>query len=202
MDLDFIHYFELLIAVLAIVYYKKYTSSFYKYFILYTCCAFLVEFIAEVFLKGTNNWWLYNLYTFVEFNLVALIYYHLTKEKKSHRIIFYIVLLFNITYLISFIFIALQNYTPILLGVLVSVFIFLYLKELLNSNKIVNFRKDISFWITIGFLIYYLATIPFFTLLFVVGMKDRILFYILQGILVITHLIFIVGLLCSKKTVK
>jgi len=142
------------------------------------------------------------LYSFFEFNSIVFIYYLLTKEKKSHQTIIFSAIFFNSVYFLSFIYTSIQNYSPILLGILVSVFVFLYLKELLNSDKIINFKTDISFWISVGFLIFYLASIPFFTLLFIIGMADKLLFYILQIMITITHITFIIGLLCSKKTVR
>ena len=125
-EFDASMFFELATAILAIVFYKKYNDSFYNFFVLYAFCAFFVELSSTYFVEG-NKWWLYNLYTFFEFNSIVFIYYFLTKQRKSHQTIIFIATFFNSIYFLSFIYPSIQNYSPILLGVLVSVFVFLYL---------------------------------------------------------------------------
>jgi len=146
-----------------------------------------------------NNLNIYNIYTFFEFNLVSIIYFNLNKEKVSRLIISYLIGVFNIIYFLSFYFLLLQKYTVTIGALTVSVFMVLYLKELLNSNKIIDYKRDLPFWITVGMLFYYLCTIPFLALVYI-GLEGHLLFYIINIITIITHLCFIYGLLWSKKT--
>lgn len=196
---DFPIIVELVTVILAILFFKKYQSKVYMYFLSYVLLVFIVEFIGFILKKmDIYNYWMYHIYSFFEFNLIAVIYYHLTKDRGSHRSIQYLILGFNAIYFYSFINIELQKYIVVLGSVIVSVFLILYLKELLNSDKIINFKKDFSFWITVGFLLYYLTTIPFQTV-YLSGLKSRELFYIQIIITIITHSCFIYGLLWSKK---
>jgi hypothetical protein len=164
--------------------------------------ALSAEFIGDLIEDVNGNIWFFNLYTFFEFLWVATIYFSLNKEKSSKKIIKYTSIVFYIIYFLSFQFTILQNYTVILLALFVTFFMFIHLKELLNSNKIINFKKEISFWITVGFLIYYLGTIPFFSLLYIGKMYDRILFTILSVIVIAMHLVLIGGLIWSKRIQK
>ena len=68
-----------------------------------------------------------------------------------------------------------------------SVFVFLYLRELLMSNKILNYKKHLPFWISIGFLIFYLPAIPFFTM---------------QEYMVGRNLFFIISILIDNNTIE
>jgi len=154
--------------------------------------------IANFFEKDNQS--IYNIYTFFEFNLVSLIYYTLNKEKPSRMVIQYLIGVFNCVYFFSFYFLVLQNYTVTIGAIMVSVFMILYLKELLNSDKIIEYKREVSFWITIGMLFYYLGTIPFLALVYFIGLKGVFLFKIINIITIITHLCFIFGVLWSRRT--
>jgi hypothetical protein len=200
MDLvEVIKFLELLTVLVVLFHFKKYKEAYFKCFFVYALVLFTFEILIYFFFKK-NNIHIYNIYTFFEFNLVATIYYFLNKEKLSLTLMKYSMIVFNIVYFISFYFTSLQAYTTILGALIVSVFMILYLKELLNSSKIIDYRIDLSFWITVGMLFYYLTTIPFLTLVYVIGMKSPLLFYIIHIITIITHLCFIYGLIWSRKT--
>jgi hypothetical protein len=205
MDLsDFIFFIYFLTGIVAISLFKKYRLSYFKYFLGYILTVIIFESIVSIIsIYGYPTFGLYNIYTFFEYNLVALIYFKLTKEKVSHKWIKYLMFLFNSIYLLSFIFKSIENYTVILGALIVCSFMFFYLKELLKSDKIINFQKSLPFWITIAFLLYYLTTIPFYTALYVTGIESRkdgvTLFTVQQIIIVLTHVLFIGGLIWSSK---
>ncbi|MAD97837.1 MAG: hypothetical protein CMB99_10975 [Flavobacteriaceae bacterium] len=161
----------------------------------------MADILGELF-RPTGNHWLYNIYTFFEFSTLLMIYYTLLEERFSKKLVMVLSVLFYIWYAVSFQFESLQTYSLIILGFVITTFIFLYLKELLNSNKITSFQVSLPFWISVGFLIYYLGTLPFFSLLYLGGMKDRLLFTVLETLIVVMHLIFIIGLVWSKKPLK
>lgn len=190
---------ELITGIVAVCYYKKYKSKAFKYFLCYIWLVFGVELIGFISKKmDVHNYWIYNIYTFFEFNLIALIYYQLTNDKISHKSIKFLILCFNIIYFFGFIYVSIQKYCVVLGSFIVSIFLMLYLKELLNSDKIISFKKNFSFWITVGFLLYYLTSIPFQTV-YLIGLKSRELFYIQILITIVTHSCFIYGLLWGKK---
>ena len=191
-------YFEFATFLVALLLVKKFKKPFYKYFIMYISVLFFVELLVSCFFKK-NNSFIYNIYTFFEFNLIALIFLSLTKEKFSHTIIKYLLIVFNFIYILSFIIQALEKYTVTLLAVFVSVFSVVYLRELLNSKRIINYKSDLSFWITVGVLLYYLPTIPQFYLVYIKNLGNSS-FYILHYFTIITHLCFIYGLIWSRKT--
>lgn len=183
--------------IVALFYIKKYQSKFYIYFVLYLFFACLTDFISG-YIKG-NNIWFMNAYTFFEFNLVFLIYYNLIKSKKALRLILILAIVFNLIYFSSFLFLELQKYNTSIEGIVNSIFVILFFKELLNSDKILNYKKLFPFWMSVGFLIFYLVTIPFFTLLFSGLFNSRIMFPILLSVIVILHLSIIYGLITCKR---
>ncbi|WP_343328769.1 hypothetical protein [Polaribacter staleyi] len=191
-------------AIVGMFFLKKYSSPYFKYFLGYVITVVVFDLMARVVnFYGYPTLGLYNIYTFFEYNLVALIYFKLTKEAVSHNCIKYLMIFFNIIYLFSFIFKPIEKYTVLFGALIVCLFMVFYLKELLQSDKIINFQKSLPFWITIAFLLYYLTTIPFYTALYVTGIESRkegvMLFNVQRIIIILTHFCFIGGLIWSSK---
>ncbi|MBL4642875.1 MAG: hypothetical protein JKY44_04700 [Flavobacteriaceae bacterium] len=196
---EIIIYFEFATVLVALFSYQKHKQLYFKCFVAYVLVVFGFEYLIGNFFEKDNQG-IYNIYTFFEFNLVSIIYYNLNKEKLSRLIISYLIGVFNCVYFLSFFFLILQNYTVTIGALIVSVFMIFYLKELLNSDKIIEYKREVSFWITVGMLFYYLCTIPFLALVYFIGLKGIFLFKIINIITIITHLCFIFGLLWSKRT--
>lgn len=191
-------FFEIVSLLLSILFIKTFKSKQYYFFISYLIFAIVADFVGGLITESSDAW-IYNIYTFFEYLSVVGIYYFLNKKPSSKKIVFYLSIIFYSIYAISFIYTHLQRYTVIILHFFVVPFLFLYFKELLNSNKITNYKKQLFFWITVGLLIYYLGTLPFITLSFIGILKNKILFTIPAIILVIMHLIFTVSLIWLRK---
>jgi hypothetical protein len=201
---DFSSYLQYISFIVALILYNKYKQdSFYFFFVIYLLNICVFDFLAKndfFDVKGEGNEALFNIYTFFEFTFFTLIYYHLLKQKFSLNIIKILGLLFYTFYFISFIYFDLQKYTVIIEGVVNSVFIVLFFRELLNSERILNYKKLFSFWASVGFLLFYLTSIPFFTLLYSNIFDTRMMFPILYSLIIVFHLCFIYGLIACKKT--
>jgi hypothetical protein len=192
-------YFEYASLILSLIFITKYKAYyFYKYFILYLCSIVVFGYLSGTVFYG-NGRAVLNIFTFFEFNFLALIYFNLLKDKKALRLVKILILTFNIIYFSSFYFSALESYTVVVEGMVNMVFVVLYFKELLNSEKILNYKKLLPFWISVGFLIFYLSSIPFFTLLYTNLIDNKIMFPILFSLIIVFHLCFIYGLVTCKK---
>jgi hypothetical protein len=145
-----------------------------------------------------NNHDLFNIYTFFEFNIFTLIYYNLINSNKTLKLVIILALIFNALYFISFFFLELKKLTVSIEAFINSIFIILYLKELLTSDKVLNYRKLLPFWISVGFLIFYLTTIPYFALVYF-NLISSIGVPILYSLIIVFHLCFIYGLIICKK---
>lgn len=201
--IDYLYYVAIAIQFITLfvvtVKYKKIKSRFVFFFTLFIYVSCIVELIGFYYLKviEEHSAEVYNIYTFFEFNLVALIYYSLIKEAKSLKLILTLSLLFNLIYVVSFFYEALSSYTAIIQAPIVAVFFVFYLKELLNSDKILNYKKHLPFWITAGFIIFYLSSIPFQFIR--ETLDNRRMFFIQMFLIYIMHSCFIYGLLWSKE---
>ena len=84
-------------------------------------------------------------------------YLNLLKEQKTKNLIKLFSVSFNCFYLLSFTYIGVQKYTILVEFVIVSIYFFTYLRELLNSDQIINYKKQLPFWITTGLLLFFLS---------------------------------------------
>lgn len=193
-------YLPYLTLLICLVLYKNYKIySFYKYFVLYIVVIIIFDQLANFFF-ATNSITLFNVYTFFEFNLFALIYYHLIKNKTRLTVLKTLMISFNIVYSISFYFDFYVLYTIPLEGIINSIIVIIFFIDLLNSDEILNYKKILSFWISVGFLIFYLTSVPFWSLYYSSIFETRSMFPIIYYLATIFQLIFIYGLITCKKT--
>jgi hypothetical protein len=189
-----------LLLVLVILFYNKYKSyTFYKYFILYNF-TILIFYTLDYLFFQKDSITLYNFYTFFEFNSFGLIYYHLIKEKRKLNLLKVLIVSFNIIYFFSFYFDFYIQYTIPLEGIVNSIIIILFFIELLNSDRILNYKKLFPFWMSVAFLIFYLTSVPFWSLYYSSIFETRDMFPIIYYLATILNLIFIYGLITCKKT--
>lgn len=199
---EYMHYFavflQFITLIIAINSYKKFRTKFAFYFICFLSFVFIIEFIGLIYLYHLeeNSYEIYNIYTFFEFNIISLMYLSIIRDVKTLKIL---VMLFNIFYVLSFVFEQLQTYSITIEYFIFSIFSICYLRELLNSDKMLNFKRHLPFWVTTGFLIFYLSSIPFQFIR--AGLDGRELFIIQQMVFYIMQGCFIYGLIWSKKEI-
>ena len=68
------------------------------------------------------------------------------------------------------------------------------------SDKIINYKEHLPFWVSVAFLIFYITSIPFFTEM--AYMQGRDLFFLVSILIIIMNLLIITGIIWSKKEVK
>ncbi len=198
-------YFEFGSLIVATLFYKKYKNySWFKFFIIYLLNIILFKAIDYFLGYGTNgvdsNFNLYNIYTFFEFNFFSLIYFCLIKNRQRLRLVIGLILIFNSIYFLSFYFTALSSYTVQIEGLFNSLLVIIYFIELLNSDEVLNYKKLFPFWMSVGFLLFYLTSIPFFTLLYLNLFDSRSMFSLLYILIILFHSCFIYGLISCKKS--
>ncbi|MDG1397721.1 MAG: hypothetical protein P8P88_04980 [Polaribacter sp.] len=81
-----------------------------------------------------------------------------------------------------------------------SIIVILFFIELLNSESILNYKKMLSFWLSVAFLVFYLTTVPFWSLYYSSIFATRDMFPIIYYLGVVFQLIFIYGLIACRKT--
>lgn len=195
----FILALQIIAALLGFLYLKKVKSTFALFLAMVLGLTATVEVFGLYLLKTKqSSHILYLCYIFLNFNLIGLLYNSIIKQKINYGFLV-LGLLFNLSF---FLFPLKQSFfTFMIIGSInTSIYCFLYLRQLLVSDDIISYKKLLPFWVSVGFLVFYLPSIPFFYLFN--EMRNREFFFITKVLAVIMNLFLIYGLLCSSKEEK
>lgn len=189
---------QMLVFAISLFFYVKYKSNFLFLLSLLFFTAIVVEGVGAYFLiLKKSSYYYHYIFVIVEFLIISLIYYKLTEDKKRRMFFVYLIVLFCFFWMAIFFDYKLYRYLLVVEGTIISLYVFLYLRDVLLSNKILNYKKLLPFWISVGFLVFYLPSIPFFA--FLKYMKGRELFYVLSYLVIFKSFVVIYGLIMSNK---
>lgn len=168
-------YIVSLATIISILYYKKFKSTIYKYFIIYLYFTFIIEFLGTIsailyrkeslFVLNTNP--VYNIYIVVTFLFYLTFYKSLFRNNNNKKTI-NIFLLLYLLFIPFDLFILKTHFlndffaNNLVFGsTLLVITLILFLIEIINNEKIVfNIKKSFIFWISVGALLFYIGVIP------------------------------------------
>ena len=184
---------------------KKVINNNSIYFFVIVLLGFLVE------LQGTLSQYVfehnsrigYNLYKIASLLLYFLFFYKYIVNQFKIRLVASIAAIFIIFSVYHYLFIhqtiLVFNMSVSLMGAFCLIaIIFVYLADLLNSNKILKLQFVLPFWVAIGNIFFFIGYLPVFAL------AKKLGFYYMYGFIVLTlniimNCIFIMGFIKSKK---
>lgn len=170
--LGLIKYLELIAALTGSIYYKKYSNSFLKYFLYLLWFIVGLEFtvwaIKECYDATLQNNFIYNVATSIQYGYFFLLYYKSLNTQKYKKWVLYFLLTFIVSVVINFIWGQklmitgpFHSYTFTLGAILLIISIALFFAEILNSEKVLYFKRYLMFWISVGLVLFYSGIIPF-----------------------------------------
>ena len=87
--------------------------------------------------------------------------------------------------------------------VLIFAVVIFYYIELFQSDNLLTFTKDMRFWVSVGLILYYLFTFPYWSFRFLMQDPDfqygKLFFYLALGLDYLMYLLFSIGFLCMSK---
>lgn len=180
---------------------NKYLKLF-LYFLIYTFFSELVGVYVGRILIVKNNV-VYNLWNIINMLFVSYLLLSQITNKFKRNIIYSLVAIFIITTLVNVLFYAGIFEYPLMKNnlfakTLVVGVVIIYFTEVLENDKILNFKNSLFFWIALGVFLYNIAFLPamaLFKYTSVYGMFQ----YITLGLNLIMHTCFILGFILSKK---
>ncbi len=140
------------------------------------------------------------IYVLLNFLTIIYFYWRLINDNLWFKLIKGFSLVFIVFWFYTFFNSNLITYSFILESLIIAVSVLFYLRQILLSDKILNYKKLLPFWVSVGFLVFYLPSIPFLSLLNY--MQDRGLFFILNILIILMNVFIIYGLICSNKEEK
>ena len=178
----------------------------------YAPFAYFTNYEYFAFVKDTvykDNYWWYNLYMLISYSFFIYYFNSFLVSSKIKKGIKYVIVLYIIAAIINLVFsdIFFDGYSIFTsvagtLFVLFSIFFFHF--DLLKSDKIIEFKRYLPVYISIGVLIYSLIETPFDIYSEYFSTENDLFVklqgYILVAINVIMYSTFILGfIICSKK---
>ena len=190
---------QVTVAVLCIALYKKYKNQkFYVFFLTLIVLIAVVELVGTYFIyTDVDSHYMSYFFVFFQGVFSMLMFKFLLKKNK---IVYFLFSLFFFFWIYYFKDREAFDIVVIMGSINIAVFSLLHLRELLMSDKIFVYKKILPFWVSSAFLIFYLSSVPFFSMLDF--MHTRGLFFVLYILIILMNTFIIYGLLCSKKEEK
>ena len=208
---------EIIAAFFGTIYYSKYRNTSFKYLLFVLWLIVIVEIVGSFYVEWNiyymdesgvkYNLGLYNLLYLIVYPAFYFIYFKALHNKRHRNAIKVFFVCFIIISLINWVFIQnffteYSKYPDIIGSIFLTICVIFHFIELLKSEKIIRFHRSISFWISVGVLIYYTSNIPFTVVVNTYAIADitvQKIFLINHILAVAMYLIFTFGFIWSKK---
>ena len=204
----YIFYLALFSGIIGLISWHKLPTNKAKSLVILIWFSVIIERVGYYFTEWTGllNYYVFNFYMLVSFSAYILLLRSLL-IKINHRLIAFISL---IVFIASFFLNILyfkedvnHSYTySFAIGVLlVMILSCLYLVEIFNSDKILNFKKSVFFWYILGILVFHVPFLPFMLALnwFLIKHDESVFSLVLFILNVLAQSCYIIGFLWSEK---
>jgi hypothetical protein len=206
----FIHSLQFLAAIAATLYYYKYKDTFLKYIIFFIWYTAINELAARLLVNALhgNNIILYNVYYILNFTYSILLYRSALSKQKNKRLMVPLLVIYLVSVAVMCFFFSFRydffTFTYAEGALFVIAGITLYFSEILRSDKIIHINKNLLFWISTGWLIFYVASIPFFLMRQYYARLSfiSISMYLIYFLNFVLYSIFIIGFIWSGREQK
>lgn len=201
-------YLALLSGIVGLFFYHKLPNNKAKSILIMIWLSVLIEFLGINFSKWTGkiNYFIFNFYILISFFYYIYLLKLLLNRINNKIIATIFLILFVIFYIINF-FLIQHNFdktftNSFTLGVFfVLILSCLYLIEISNSEKILNFKRSIYFWFILGVLLFHLPFLPFMLAIdwFLIERVESIYSFVLFILNLLMHSCFIIGFIWTEK---
>ena len=201
----------IVITIIIALYNKKtYANTVYKYFfyfLIYTIltelAGYIVGYIIGIPYKLKNHF-VYNTYIIINFVFYLLFYKNLFRKKSNKKIVTIFLILYLLFTVSDFIFLDPPfltglisiNFTVGSIFLIITIILFLF--EIINNELVLNLKKSLIFWISVGVLLFFIGVLPIFIASEFLGFKG-IYKQILYFLNVILYGCFSLGFILSEK---
>lgn len=150
---------------------------------------------------------IYTAYSLLEYLLISLFYYLLARDALHRKIIFGVSIAFVCFFfgLLRFNKDSPSNFSVISVveSIVLVLWVLLYFRQLITHQLYVDLKKSPPFWISVGFLLYFLGTFFLFAsfTLLLTDQKVAVMFYeyINSALNILNHLLICIGFYFSTR---
>jgi hypothetical protein len=204
----YIFYLALSSGIIGLISWHKLPNDKAKSLVILIWFSVIIEKVGYYFTEWTGllNYYVFNFYMLVSFSAYILLLRNLL-VKINHRLIAILSLfLFIASFFLNILYFKEDTnhsftYSFAIGVLLVMILSCLYLVEIFNSDKILNFKKSVFFWYILGILVFHVPFLPFMLALnwFLIRQDDSIFSLVVFILNVLAHGCFIIGFLWSEK---
>lgn len=168
----------------------------------------LTEFVGSNLTRWTGliNYCVFNIYILVSFTYYLILLKYLLVHRNHKRFADIFLIIFVLFYICDFIFIQKTIFEAFTFSfafgvIFVLILSCLYLVEIFNSKKILNFGKSIFFWFILGVLLFHVPFLPFMLAIkwFLIESNETIYSLMLFILNLLMYGCFIFGFIWSEK---
>lgn len=205
---SYIIYLALLSGIVGVLSLPKLPGNKAKFLVLLIWFSIITEIVGYYFTQWTGllNFYVYNFYMFASFSAYILLLRALLTKYNNRIASIAFLILFVIAYCLNLLYFKddmNRSFTySFAIGVLlVLILSCLYLIEIFNSEKILNFKKSVFFWYVLGILVFHVPFTPFMLAInwFLIKQDESIFSLVLFILNFLAHSCFIIGFLWSEK---
>jgi hypothetical protein len=194
---------ELVAAIFATIYFKKYVRSNERYFLFFLWFTFLMDATGVVraqFLSLESKL-LYSIFTMTGFLFYFYWYYTILKSKTFKRVALLSATIFIIISIGVHVFPELkgQGYAFVMASICLLVLTFFHFYQLLTGDEVLVVKYKLSFWISTALLLFYIGILPLMLLAKYIEINGMNYTIILLSLNVILYGCYIIGFIWAKK---
>jgi hypothetical protein len=189
--------------------YPRFWRIFPVYLFIITCCEFAGWYMNGHGIKGAKAMYSYFVVP-LEFLFMYFLYYK-NLPKHFHKTVFALSLIYILFWGAELIFVQHTKWIWFSMSYSVGSIIMLilgiiYFLQLLKSEKLLTYKKQIFFWVNLGLMLFYVGTFPFYATMSVLYNEAPNLYaflYWMSKILdYVMYIFFIIGFLCNNINQK
>jgi ABC-type multidrug transport system fused ATPase/permease subunit len=159
-------YFEIFSLIASIYFYIQKRNKLLLYFIPFLFITVTVELAGQLlYANGYRNYWIYNLFTTIEFLFYSFLFYIHFKKKGIKKIVLLFIPVYSCVWILNILFLqgfnkTFHTYTFLLGSFFIVIFCCCFFYESVLPDKIdQQLSTQPFFWIASGLLIFYLGSV-------------------------------------------
>ncbi len=167
-------FFELLACVIGFIYWKKIRNTYWRWFPVYLGLIVMIELtgkvLLDVFDDRASNIALYNYFGIpIQFLFFIWLFYCIFKNKKIKRwpivgLVTYLGAWITERFFLTDTRTWFMSFSYTVGNAILLILIILFFIKFINSDEILDYKQSMMFWVSLGLLLFYLGTFPYYAL--------------------------------------